>query len=104
MVSEPPAPETIPLMIFVLPLEPLEERYTEQWYRWFADTLQERDIPYQYVDGEQLTTTVETGVVLDAHGTNYWKMTQMAKVCKLLKSGAVKDGDIFFTMDLFKEI
>ncbi len=88
-------------MLFVLPLEKLEERYTGQWYRWFQDELIKKNIPYQYVDGQQLTSKVETGVVLDAAGTNYWKFSQMMKVCQLFKEGKVQNGDKFFIMDLW---
>lgn len=88
-------------MLYVLPLEPMEERYTEQWYRWFKEELEAAGEEFTYIDGEQMDTGVEVGTVLDAAGTNYWKMTQMAKVCRLFKERKVKDGDRFFTMDLW---
>jgi glycosyltransferase involved in cell wall biosynthesis len=88
-------------MLYVLPLEPLDERYTTQWRCWFARALRERGTLFKYIDGEKLTETVESGLVLDACGTNYWKMTQAAKVCQLFHQREVSDGDKFFTMDLW---
>jgi len=88
-------------MLFCLPLEPMEERYTEQWYRWFKEDCNKLDVPCMYIDGEQLSSVVEVGTVLDAAGTNYWKATQLACVCKLFKDRNVQDGDVFFTMDMW---
>lgn len=88
-------------MLYVLPLEPMEERYTEQWYRWFKFDCFDLGIDNLYINGEQLGSEVEVGTVLDASGTNFWKATQLAKVCSLFKQRLVKDGDIFFTMDMW---
>jgi glycosyltransferase involved in cell wall biosynthesis len=90
-------------VIYILPLEPLEERYTEQWWRWFQAWLKSHNVEHCFIPGEALTTSVESGKVLDIEGTNYWKATQLAAVCRLFKNGygRVKDGDKFFTMDLW---
>lgn len=87
-------------MLYVLPLEPLDERYTEQWYRWFKRDCIALGIPYQYIDGKQLGDgSVEVGTVLDAAGTCFWKMVQLSRVCELFKARKIRDGDIFFSMD-----
>lgn len=86
-------------MLWVLPLEPLEERYTEQWYRWFSDTLAGYDKSYDYVTGETITETVEDGKVLDASGTIYYKATQLKRVANDFKHGMIKSGDKFFLFD-----
>lgn len=88
-------------MLYVLPLEPMVERYTMQWYRWFKQDCASLDVPCVYIDGEQLDTTVEVGTVLDAAGTNFWKFTQLAKVCRLFKQRKIHDGDKFFSMDMW---
>jgi glycosyltransferase involved in cell wall biosynthesis len=88
-------------MLYVLPLEPLPERYTIQWNRWFHAELEKQQIPYAFIEGETLTDQVESGSVLDAEGTNYRKFTQMAQVCQIFKSGRVQDGDVFFTFDVW---
>lgn len=88
-------------MLYCLPLEPLDERYTRQWYRWFKQDCKKLGVDCHYVDGDQLGTKVEVGTVLDAAGTNFWKATQIAQVCRLFKERRIEDGDIFFTMDMW---
>lgn len=87
--------------IYILHLEPLEERYTKQWLKWFQEELINRKILFEFINGKLLTTEVQTGAVLDAEGTNYWKFTQMIEVCKLFKEKKIQNGDIFLTMDLW---
>jgi glycosyltransferase involved in cell wall biosynthesis len=86
-------------MLWVIPLEPLEERYTDQWYRWFKDRCDSLSINYQYIDGDILTETVEVGKVLDASGTIYYKASQIKKISMLFKHGKISDGDTFFLFD-----
>ena len=88
-------------MLYILPLEPLPERYTIQWRRWFAQALAARKIDHVFIDGASLTSSVESGSVLDAEGTNFYKFSQLQAVCRLFKDGMVKDGDKFFTFDLW---
>lgn len=88
------------MKLFNLILEPLEERYTEQWYRWsnkeFEKHFDEVIVPL----GETLTGEITVGKVLDANGTIYWKGFQMAAIARLFHKGEVKDGDVFFLHDL----
>lgn len=88
-------------MLYILDLEPLAERYSIQWRRWFEAELHKRGIGHLFISGDKLTETVETGKVLDAEGTCFWKMRQMANVCEIFKRGWIKTGDKFFTMDLW---
>jgi len=87
--------------IWFVPIEPYEERYTEQWYRWFKKAFEELRMNYEYVDGEALTDKVEVGVVLDAFGTNYYKASQLMKLYKLIREGEIQDNDIIFFADLW---
>ncbi len=87
--------------IYILHLEPLEERYTKQWYVWFKNYLKNNNISFRFINGKTLTKEVETGVVLDVEGTNFWKFSQMMTICKLFKKKMIQKGDIFFTMDLW---
>lgn len=88
-------------MLYHLALEPYEERYTADWYRWFQKEYRRAKIPFQYVDGQALTDRIETGRFLDVYNTNYWKMTQMAELVKLFRAGVIRDGDLFLTADLW---
>lgn len=88
-------------IVYILHLEPLKERYTEQWFRWFKNEFKKQGIKFKFIKGQTLTKIVETGSVLDAEGTNYWKFSQMIEVCKLFKEKKIKPNDIFLTMDLW---
>lgn len=87
--------------LIVLPLEPLEMRYTTQWRRWFEQAFKKHNIDYMFVDGIPLTKEIETGAFLDAHSTNHWKLTQLAAVVRLMKQGQINSGDIIFDFDLW---
>lgn len=88
-------------MIYVLPLEHVPGRYCEQWERWFKQALKDRAVASVFIHGAVLTETVDTGTVLDAEGTNYWKFAQLSSICELFKAKAIKDGDIFFVFDMW---
>lgn len=88
-------------MLFILPIEPLPERYTEQWVRWFEKELEARGIERTWIYGTPLTDKVETGTVLDAEGTNYYKFSQLLAVVRLFKDKKVPPGSKFFVMDLW---
>ena len=87
-------------MFYYLPIEPLEERYTEQWYRWFPEELKRRKIAYRIIDGDPITNTVETGTFLDINSTLHYKAEQLKKIAKLFYEKKVQAGDIFFVADL----
>ena len=88
-------------MIFAMMLEPLSERYTAQWLRWIPYALTELNLKYTPVLGKCLTSKIETGSVLDAHGTSYWKATQMASMISRIYNGEVKNGDTIWFADLW---
>lgn len=88
-------------MIYIMELEPLEERYTAQWKRWVPDALDMLGLEFSVVSGKMLTKSIETGSVLDAHGTSYWKSTQMAELIERIYKGEVKDGDTVWFADLW---
>ena len=88
-------------MIILLPLEPLEERYTEAWSRWFPKQFSTDRTEYETVNGVKLTDSIEVGSVLDAYGTTYWKSTQMSNLIKLMKRGFVTSKDVLLFADLW---
>lgn len=87
-------------MFYYIPIEPLEERYTEQWYRWFPEALKKRKVDFEVIDGEPLSQKVECGTFLDINSTLHYKSEQLKKVSKLFFEKKVKAGDIFFIADL----
>lgn len=79
-------------------------RYGAQWTKWIEARLKARTIEYEIVNGDEIrnhTDEIQTGQFLDAHRTNYWKLTQVAKVVEMLQQGKIVSGDKIFSYDLW---
>jgi glycosyltransferase involved in cell wall biosynthesis len=87
-------------VIYYLPIEPLDERYTEQWYRWFPAEFQRQGLAYQVIDGEPLVDEVQVGTFLDVNSTLHYKAEQLKRVARLFHGKQVKDGDVFLVADV----
>ena len=87
-------------MLYHIPIEPLEERYSAQWYHWFADEYRRQGVEFQYIDGQPLSTKIETGTFLDVNSTLAYKSTQLHEIAKLFYTKQIKDGDVFFVADV----
>jgi len=88
-------------MLFYLPLEHLEERYTELMDEQILKALDNHNVEYKRIYGAELTDKIETGAFLDSEGTNFFKFSQLQQICEEFKNGNVKDGDKFFISDLW---
>lgn len=88
-------------MIYYLPLEHLDKRYTALMDRQLEREFKKQKKQFIKIDGDLLTTEIETGAFLDSAGTNYFKFSQLQKVCRLFKEKKIKDGDVFFISDLW---
>ena len=88
--------------IWIVPIEPIDSRYTQQWYdnipvlvakhagdRWRVTT----------VDGEQIKSGTSTGGFLDWGATNVYKASQTEAIGRLFSGGAVQAGDRFLITD-----
>lgn len=89
------------MTLIYLPLEKYDERYTRQLDSWIITELEKHEIDYMPVYGEQLTTTIEEGQVLDGCGRPYYALTQMSKVMKMMHNGEIKSEDKIFSMDVW---
>ena len=87
-------------MLHIVPIEPLEERYSRQWYDWTRKYLDDRKIEYIGINPESYSK-IENGKFLDIVGTNVYKNRQMEIILGLFKDGLVVDGDVFWFHDLW---
>lgn len=86
------------------PLEPLDERYTGCWYRWFPEVFNEYGAEHGFweqIVGDELTKGVEEGEFLDICGRPYYAMSQICKFIKLYKQKQVNNRDSLFFADLW---
>jgi len=88
------------MTLWYIPIQPLEERYSEQWYRWLPIGFIKAGFNVNVVDGEPLTTTIEKGAFLDINGAHYYTFSQLQKITKAFYDGKIKPGDIFFFADI----
>lgn len=92
--------------IWIIPIEPIDQRYTKQWYDnipvILENAIADNKLKYRVVtvDGEDFKPDVRTeGAFLDFGATNVYKATQAAEVSKLFSNGKVKAGDKFLVTD-----
>jgi hypothetical protein len=82
-------------MLYLITLEPLENRYTLQWKNWFNEKFKNSI----EIDGITLSKSVNSKNFLDPFQTNIWKSEQIIKICKLFNDGAIKPNDKFLFLD-----
>jgi hypothetical protein len=91
--------------IYIIPIEPIDARYTKQWYYNIPTILEKEiynrglDICVETIDGMQAAQGTTKGAFLDFAATNIYKASQTQKVSELFNSGRVKPGDKFLITD-----
>lgn len=91
--------------IFILPIEPIEKRYTAEWHRHIPTQLASfaKDAGLEFkitqVNGRGAPADVPKGQFLDFAGTSVYKCTQMAEMAKRITKGDVKSGDVILVTD-----
>lgn len=97
-------------MIYIIPIEPYKERYSDWWYDYIPGYFaRKRKITATIIYGRGLhelskdkpSFEVETGTVLDASGTNYYKASQLGSIAKLFNEKKIKPYDSFLVCDLW---
>jgi len=86
--------------LYYIPIEPLKERYTEEWYKYMPKEFTKEGFNVIGIDGITLSNFVETGTFLDINSTLHYKTSQLQKISRLFHNGIIQDGDIFFVADL----
>jgi hypothetical protein len=85
--------------LFLLPIEPFEERYTGQWLKWWPAGLQELGLEVRLITGSLGAGEREGGEFLDPYATWQWKGSQVAELASAFRSGSIKDGDVILSLD-----
>ena len=88
-------------LIFNVIIEPLKERYSVQWEKWFKECFEAHQVQYLPIEGEQRSQTIEHGSFLDVIDTNRWKTEQQKRIINLLSVFDDKEEWIFFFHDLW---
>jgi glycosyltransferase involved in cell wall biosynthesis len=86
--------------LYYVPIEPLDERYTGQWYTEFLIAFKKAGFNTITIDGSILSTHVDVGTFLPMNSTVHYKNTQLQRIAKLFQDHEIKNNDIFFIADL----
>lgn len=86
-------------LVFV-PIELLEERYSQQWYRWFQDYFIQNDYEVTYIlPNSGIGATIQQGQFLDVINTNKFKAEQLQMICDLFNEKKIDYETTFLFMD-----
>lgn len=88
--------------IWIFSLEPLDSRYTQQWYTAIPNAIAKAagdDFNVVQVNGVQNTAKVTNGAFLNFSDTNYWKSSQLCNFVDLFNSGKTTVNDRFLFTD-----
>jgi glycosyltransferase involved in cell wall biosynthesis len=88
------------MKIFYVPIIPLEERYTKQWYNWIPQQFEREGYNVTIVNGDTKYNSISTGTFLDIYKTHIWEFEQLIKLTKFFERGKIKNDDIIFFADI----
>lgn len=88
------------MTIHLLPIEPFEERYTEQWYRWWKTGLEQEGHTVNIIDGIDVGER-KGGEWLDPTKTWIWKGRQLENLARAFHDQTIKDGDVILSLDMW---
>ena len=95
------------MTLHIIPIEPIEERYSAQWLTWFDRTLSDHPVipvelrayePYGFLETGE-TVQIHRGQFLDVVNTNAYKAKQLQILCDAINDHAIKDGDTLLFLD-----
>jgi hypothetical protein len=73
-----------------VPIELLEERYSQQWFHWFDAEFKRFKINALHVlPPSGLEAKIQTGEFLDVIGTLEFKSEQLRWICSLFRNGKI---------------
>jgi len=88
------------MTIYHVALEPIEQRYTAQWYTAIPEEIKKHrpNIEVVTIDGGVQTGTT-AGAFLDFAITNVWKNNQINTIAQMFSRGEIKPNDVFLFTD-----
>jgi hypothetical protein len=91
--------------IYIVPIEPIDARYTKQWYENIPAILESEitkrnlDVKVVTVDGVSIPPNTTTGAFLDFGATNVYKASQAERISRMFSEGKIQPGDKFLVTD-----
>ena len=88
------------MTVYVVPIEPIDTRYTRQWYNHIPlllDAAGATDVVI--IEGDDIPAQPTPGAFLDFGATNIYKGSQLSVIAQLFRDNKVQDGDKFLYTD-----
>ncbi len=85
--------------LYIFTLEPIEKRYTKQWFEYWINEFPKYYDEVEYINGTLGSDKIEKGKFLDINKTNIWKAEQVIQVAWKFQKDEIKDGDTFIFCD-----
>lgn len=87
--------------IYIIPIEPIDQRYTAQWYVNIPKILSAATDQYRIVtiDGASVGDNTTKGAFLDFAATNVYKSSQLETISRMFSQGLINPGDKFLITD-----
>lgn len=85
--------------VWIVPIEPIDQRYTKQWYENIPADLTARGIICKTIEGVSATNDTTSGAFLNFAFTNAYKASQVENIANLFSTGAIKANDKFLVTD-----
>lgn len=93
--------------MFIVPIEPIETRYTKHWYRYLEGNIQKRvggKYAVKQLDVDTPDTENTPGAFLNFSKTIEYKSNQMQLISRMFSDGVVKSGDVFLFTDYWNPL
>lgn len=91
--------------IWIVPLEPIDQRYTKQWYTDVPNIIATgmsktgSNFKIKNIRGVPVEDRTTPGAFLDFGKTNAWKASQVQVIARMFSEGQVEPGDKFLITD-----
>jgi hypothetical protein len=87
--------------IWIVPIEPIDQRYTKQWYDNLPGIIDKATDKFavKTIDGGISSVSTTAGAFLDFSWTNRYKAQQVSRIAEMFHYDGIKAGDRFLFTD-----
>lgn len=90
--------------LWILSLEPIEQRYTKQWFDHLPNLFKSEGLDVEQINGDLGLLDITPGGFLNFAETNIWKSQQSIQLFNKINSGEIKDSDVILITDAWNPV
>lgn len=87
------------MKIIYVPIEKVPTRYTADWIEQFETEFKKAGVDFETVEGNRKEIPITAGSVLDAYGTNQYKLEQLHHLIDMIRLGDITQDDVILFAD-----